>query len=74
MRQQMPVSVVLPGMTFLSQPDRNGCAGHPYVVQSPCETARFGPALRQAYGRDCLPVDMMACLDKLDRLTGPNDC
>ena len=57
-------------MSFLSQPDRNGRAGRPYVVQGPVEIARLGPALRQAYERDHLPSDMQACLDKLDRLTG----
>ncbi|VXC80744.1 hypothetical protein SPHINGOAX6_50173 [Sphingomonas sp. AX6] len=57
-------------MSFLSQTDRNGHAGHPYVVQSPVEIARLGPALRQAYERNALPSDMQACLDKLDRLTG----
>ncbi len=59
-------------MTFLSQPDRNGRAGHPYVVQSPTEIARLGPALRRAYERDRLPSDMVACLDRLDALTGPD--
>lgn len=56
-------------MTLLSQPDREGRAGHPYVVESPTEIARLGPALRQAYERDHLPSDMLACLDKLDALT-----
>jgi len=63
------MSVVLPGMTFLRQSDRNGHAGRAYVVQGPVEIARLGPALRQAFERDHLPSDMVACLDKLDALT-----
>lgn len=56
-------------MTFLSHSDRNGQAGRAYVVQGQVEIARLGPALRQAFERDHLPSDMMACLDTLDRLT-----
>lgn len=64
------LSVVLTDMSFLSQQDRNGRAGRPYVVQNPVEIARLGPALRSAFERNTLPSDMMACLDKLDALTG----
>lgn len=63
------LSVVLTDMSFLSQQDRNGRAGHPYVVQSPVEIARLGPALRSAFERSSLPSDMLACLDKLDAVT-----
>jgi len=68
-RQRLVLSVVLPDMSFLSQQDRNGRAGRPYVVQSPVEIARLGPALRSAFERNSLPSDMVACLDKLDALT-----
>lgn len=63
------LSVVLTDMSFLSQQDRNGRAGHPYVVQNPVEIARLGPALRSAFERNSLPSDMLACLDKLDAMT-----
>lgn len=56
-------------MTFMSHSDRNGQVGSAYVVQGQVEIARLGPALRQAFGRDHLPSDMIACLDKLDRVT-----
>ena len=68
-RQRFAAPVVLTGMSFLSQSDRNGRAGQPYVVQGPVEIARLGPALRQAFDRSSLPSDMVACLDRLDTIT-----